>query len=135
MLLSTTLVVGLAACDAAGPEAVTAGAAQELGAVCHYDAVTGTYDLLSLPAVGAAAHGRQHDRDYVGADYEGQPVEDMDGFAFDAACVPVPVSGQRVAFTSLRDGNEEVYVVDADRSNLQRLTDDPNSDIQPSISG
>ena len=33
--------------------------------------------------------------------------------------------GRRIAFTSSRDGNNEIYVVDSDGSNLRRLTNDP----------
>ena len=87
--LAAGLVVALAACDAAAPEAVTAEAAREEVAVCHYSPDTDTYELLSVGAPGAAAHDAQHDRDYVGADYEGAPVPDVDGFVFDAACQPV----------------------------------------------
>lgn len=35
---------------------------------------------------------------------------------------PTPASGGRVTFVSKRDGNHEIYVVDVDGSNLQRLT-------------
>jgi hypothetical protein len=36
--------------------------------------------------------------------------------------------GSRIAFTSERDGNDEIYVMDADGSNQQRLTNDPAED-------
>ena len=36
--------------------------------------------------------------------------------------------GSRIAFTSQRDGNDEIYVMDADGSNQQRLTNDPAQD-------
>lgn len=39
--------------------------------------------------------------------------------------------GRRVAFMSRRDGNWEIYVVDADGANLRRLTDDPAEDGLP----
>ncbi len=42
--------------------------------------------------------------------------------------------GQRVAFMSRRSGNWEIYVVDADGDNLQRLTDDPAQDGLPAWS-
>jgi hypothetical protein len=34
----------------------------------------------------------------------------------------------KIVLTSLRDGNWEIYVMDADGSNLVRLTDDPAVD-------
>jgi Tol biopolymer transport system component len=39
--------------------------------------------------------------------------------------------GTRLAFTSERDGNRELYVMNADGSGLSRLTDDPAEDSQP----
>lgn len=42
--------------------------------------------------------------------------------------------GQRVAFMSRRDDNWEIYVVDADGGNLQRLTDNPAQDGLPAWS-
>ena len=42
--------------------------------------------------------------------------------------------GSRIAFTSYRDGNWDIYVMDADGSNQQRLTDNPAVDRMPSWS-
>ncbi|MCP3904559.1 MAG: hypothetical protein GY715_13110 [Planctomycetes bacterium] len=42
--------------------------------------------------------------------------------------------GTRMVFTSDRDGNQDIYVVDADGSNLARLTDHPAEDAMPSWS-
>ncbi|MGD8794081.1 MAG: hypothetical protein PVF47_16130, partial [Anaerolineae bacterium] len=40
--------------------------------------------------------------------------------------------GQQIVFMSVRDGNREVYVMDAvDGGNLQRLTDHPAADKNP----
>ena len=38
----------------------------------------------------------------------------------------------RIAFSSARDGNYEVYVMNADGSGQTRLTDDPSGDTFPS---
>jgi alpha-tubulin suppressor-like RCC1 family protein/dipeptidyl aminopeptidase/acylaminoacyl peptidase len=43
-------------------------------------------------------------------------------------------SAPRIAFVSSRDGNEEIYVMNADGSAPTRLTNDPASDAQPSWS-
>ena len=40
----------------------------------------------------------------------------------------------RIVFTSLRDGNAEIYVMNADGKNQKRLTDHPAVDFQPSWS-
>ena len=42
--------------------------------------------------------------------------------------------GSRIAFTSTRDGQPEVYVMDADGTNAQRLTNSPGLDGDPSFS-
>lgn len=42
--------------------------------------------------------------------------------------------GSRIAFTSTRDGQPEVYVMDADGSNVSRLTNSPGLDGDPSFS-
>ena len=42
--------------------------------------------------------------------------------------------GGRIAFDSLRDGNGEIYVMNADGSGQTRLTDDPGFDGSPSWS-
>ena len=39
--------------------------------------------------------------------------------------------GSRVAYVSTRDGNPEIYVMDADGTNLQRVTNDPQADGRP----
>jgi Tol biopolymer transport system component len=45
----------------------------------------------------------------------------------------VAFQGQ-IAFESDRDGNAEIYVMDADGTELERLTDDPAGDAQPAWS-
>ncbi len=48
---------------------------------------------------------------------------------------PIVVSRQsRIAFTSNRDGNDEIYVMNADGSNQTRLTNNPFSDSRPTWS-
>lgn len=42
--------------------------------------------------------------------------------------------GRQIAFFSDRDGNNEIYVVDADGKNLRRLTFDPGDDKEPAWS-
>jgi uncharacterized protein YjdB len=39
--------------------------------------------------------------------------------------------GSRIAFVSTRDGNSEIYVMDADGANLTRVTNDPQPDGHP----
>ena len=42
--------------------------------------------------------------------------------------------GKRIAFTSMRDGNAEIYLMDADGENPQNLTKHPNYDWDASWS-
>ena len=42
--------------------------------------------------------------------------------------------GSRIAFSSNRDGNSEIYVMDSDGNNVVRLTDNPASDKEPAWS-
>jgi len=52
--------------------------------------------------------------------------------AFDPSWSP---DGQQVAFTSsVRDGNNEIYTINIDGSNLQRITNDPANDFAPAWS-
>ncbi len=48
--------------------------------------------------------------------------------AMDATFSP---DGSRIAFVSLRDGNPEIYVMDADGTNPTRITNDPQPDGRP----
>ena len=41
----------------------------------------------------------------------------------------------RIVFSSDRDGNFEIYVIDADGSNQQRLTKDRHADLDPALFG
>lgn len=42
--------------------------------------------------------------------------------------------GARIAFSSSKDGNPEIYVMDRDGSDVQRLTDHPGIDVSPTWS-
>jgi TolB protein len=59
-----------------------------------------------------------------------QPVTDLN----DDTAPALSPDGQRIAFMSRRDGNWEIYVVNADGSELQRLTNDPADDGLPTWS-
>jgi uncharacterized protein YjdB len=50
------------------------------------------------------------------------------GQATDAAFSP---DGSRIAFVSTRDGNPEIYLMDADGTNAVRITNDPQADARP----
>jgi len=51
-------------------------------------------------------------------------------FATDPALSP---DGSRIAFVSTRDGNPEIYVMDADGTNVTRVTNDPQPDGHPAF--
>ncbi len=54
-------------------------------------------------------------------------LTDTSGFNVD----PVWSANGKIVFTSSRDGNEEIYVMDADGGNPTRLTNDPGRDFGP----
>jgi Tol biopolymer transport system component len=59
------------------------------------------------------------------------PVDLTDGDDFDPSWSP---DGSSVVFTRTVGGNADVYVIDADGSNLRRLTNDPAADRSPAWS-
>lgn len=50
------------------------------------------------------------------------------------ACGGGESAADRIVFQSDRDGNPEIYVMNADGSGLTRLTDDPANDLSPAWS-
>ena len=61
------------------------------------------------------------------------PMSDSPGGTETGAFETVPVAG-RIAFVSDRDGNNEIYVMNADGSGVRRLTDNQANDLAPSWS-
>jgi TolB protein len=45
-----------------------------------------------------------------------------------------PGTNGKIAFTSNRNGNYEIYTVNPDGTGLARLTRDPNADVEPTWS-
>ncbi|HKG95150.1 MAG TPA: hypothetical protein VKA84_24750 [Gemmatimonadaceae bacterium] len=52
----------------------------------------------------------------------------------DSPTEPGLAAGEWIAFTSLRDGNQEIYVMRPDGTDARRLTHDPEQDFAPSWS-
>ncbi len=50
------------------------------------------------------------------------------------AAIPVATNSDQIAFTSVQDGNPEIYLINADGSGLTRLTNDPAVDSEPAWS-
>jgi hypothetical protein len=63
----------------------------------------------------------------VSASGDGEPQQLTEDDGDDRAPVPSP-DGSQILFDSTRDGNTEIYVVDADGRNPRRLTNDPGED-------
>ena len=63
----------------------------------------------------------------VRADGSGQPIQLTNAIGDDRAATYSP-DGTKLAFDATRDGNTEIYVMDADGGNQRRLTDDPSED-------
>ena len=56
------------------------------------------------------------------------------GVSVNTVFIPTPVPTGKIAFSSLRDGNWEIYVMDADGSNQVNLTNNPADDFLSSWS-
>ena len=56
---------------------------------------------------------------------------DMDVSGVASEPTPAPAANGRIAFTSDRDGNDEIYVMNADGSGQTRLTDNSTKGAQP----
>src|SRR5207247_1940126 len=54
--------------------------------------------------------------------------------AFEVACTSVGGASGQIAFVSDRDGNDEIYVMNADGSSPTRLTNNPATDFEPAWS-
>ena len=63
----------------------------------------------------------------------GEPVQLTDSPGRDATPAWSP-DGRKIAFWSGRDGNAEIYVMNADGSDQTRLTDSPEADMNPAWS-
>lgn len=69
----------------------------------------------------------------ISINLDGSFPQQLTTFADDTAPSISP-DGQTIAFMSKRDGNWEIYTVDIDGQNLQRLTNDPGNDGLPTWS-
>ena len=70
----------------------------------------------------------------VSADADGRNIRrltDHDGYDAEAAVSP---DGHRIVFTSLRNGDLDLYLMDADGMNVRRLTEQPGYDGGPFFS-
>jgi len=108
--------------------------------------------LVSLPGGGAfpsfsasgnevCFHGQTSPRDIFIVNVHGtgltnltSPLPGPPSAAADNIRCDWSPKGTGIAFTSNRDGNQEIYVVDADGEGLRRLTDAAGSDANPAFS-
>jgi TolB protein len=71
---------------------------------------------------------------FVSNIYSGLPAVDVTKSAGNNFTPVWSPDGTRIAFSSTRDGNPEIYVMNADGSNIRRLTNHPANDITPTWS-
>jgi len=111
------------------------------GATVIVEGPGGPYQATTGPDGGFAFDVPFRAQFHVRAEAPGYRIEPRDLFtsdefsipAFDLQAYALPPPG-RVAFTSHRDGNDEIYAVDLDGRNLVNLTNDPAADVEPAIS-
>jgi hypothetical protein len=96
--------------------------------------------LIALPASAGATFPGQNGKIAFTTSGGGISVINPDGTGL---ATPAPggnfgpaysSDGQKIAFTSNRDGNAEIYVMNSDGSGQARITNDPRADSQPSWS-
>jgi CSLREA domain-containing protein len=88
-------------------------------------------------AVGASAFNAAHQYGFAGVfNIVVAAVDDDTGSANGGASVTVnpPVAQEKIVFSSERDGNREIYIMNADGTNQIRLTNNPANDAEPSLS-
>jgi Tol biopolymer transport system component len=110
--------------------------------------------LVSLPLVGAfpsfsqsgnelCLHGQTMPRDIYTVNVHGSGLTNLTspdrmpgqpGLNGDNIRCDWSAKGNAIAFTSNRDGNQEIYVIDADGTGLRRLTNAAGSDASPAFS-
>ena len=72
---------------------------------------------------------------FVSRIYEGTMNNPARGTAASQNYLPIySPDGKQIAFTSNRDGNPEIYIMNADGSNVRRLTNHPGIDVTPTWS-
>ena len=107
-----------------------------LFAVLPLFALAACADLAELDsgvAAGAAlGSGNQEDPPPQDTDPEVEPIEPVQELP--PPEIPIPAPAGRMAFVSERDGNEEIYIMNPDTSNLLRLTSNQASDRVPAWS-
>ena len=90
--------------------------------ICHRRG-TGTYQPLTVNGNAEQSH-RKHGDGKIG-----EVVPSMNGFVFAGGCAVRRVG--QIAFTSERDGNWEIYVMNADGTGERRLTSSAGDDMLP----
>jgi hypothetical protein len=74
------------------------------------------------------------DTGFRGVDIFGYDIFDGTDVAFANVTIPVLGTNGKIAFTSSRDGNNEIYTMNSDGTGQTRLTNHPESDFQPMFS-
>jgi len=116
--------------DATPPQVITKGDLPE------YDAVWSP-DGRRLALTHVKQSGTQGNVDVYTAATDGTDLKLIGGdsgkLSHEESAAWSP-DGKRIAFTSTSQGNQEIYLVDPDGSNRQRLTNDPAIDAHPAWS-
>ncbi|HEY9403357.1 MAG TPA: carboxypeptidase regulatory-like domain-containing protein [Pyrinomonadaceae bacterium] len=91
--------------------------------------------LIIQPDGKIVAAGTTHAPTNISSDFEIALVRYSDGDCPPPPPPPTPLLGEKIAFTSERDGNNEIYVMRPTGADQTRLTVNSANDQQPSLSG
>ena len=131
-----------------GPNANKVGIDPMLGPLADNGGSTATHALLvGSPAINAGSNPLSLLTDQRGGNFgrvvgsaadigafELDSDTDEDGIPDSSDNCPTTPNPERIAFTSFRDGNAEIYGMNADGTNQTRLTNDAAEDIDPAFS-
>ena len=70
-------------------------------------------------------------RDILSINFDGSGQRNLTNHPASDSMPSWSPTGREIAFVSKRDGNSEIYVMDATGENPRRLTSDPATDFQP----
>ena len=105
--------------------------AERLGSTASYEAISSTQSALASAFTGGLAEPQTQGPHLQASFAVTRLTDDPNSRSSTPAWSP---DGSKIAFQSDRGGNWDIYVMDADGSNVKQITDSPARDMQPAWS-